>query len=138
MEKRATGGRVQVPPRFNETIKHLTLGLQEADRYLVYAELPQDTLDGLSQAVDHLRGTVWAVLNSVVDEFSDSQRASVLLTSHRLQRAQQLTDAVIGEIDAGNITRTTQGTEKLRTTLGVAYKKLHFVLTGKAAPPESA
>lgn len=138
MEKRQTGGRIQVPPRFDHTIKRLTLDLQEADRYLVHAELPQATVEGLSQAVDHVRGTVWAVLNSVVDEFSDSQRATVILTSHRIQRAQTLINSIIEEIDAGRIARDTKGVEELRNLLGVAYKKLYFLTTGKAAPPEPA
>lgn len=138
MAKRESGGPTQVPSRFNHTLKRLTLDMQEADRYLVYAELPQDTLEGLSSAVDHLRATCWAVLNSVVDEFSNSQRATVILTSHRMQRAAQLMAALIEEVDAGRIARTTQGVEELRNTLGVVYKKLHYLTTGKPAPPEPA
>ena len=138
MVKHETGGRTQVPPRFNETLKRMTLDMQEADRLLVYAELPQTTLEGLSQAVDHLRATCWAVLNSVVDEFSDTQRATVILTSHRLQRAQTLMGTLIEEIDSGNLTRETKGVEDLRNTLGVAYKKLYYLTTGKPAPPEPA
>ncbi|MGH7754423.1 MAG: hypothetical protein ACREN5_16585, partial [Gemmatimonadales bacterium] len=80
----------------------------------------------------------WAVLNSVVDEFSDSQRATVILTSHRMQRARTLITTIVEEIDAGNITSTTQGAEELRSTLGLAYKKLHYLATGKPAPPELA
>jgi len=136
--KHESGGPVKVPPRFNESLKRLVLDMQEADRCLVYAEVPQETLAGISQAVDHLRATCWAVLNSVVDEFSDTQRATVILTSHRMQRAAQLMTALAEEIDAGRISRETQGVEELRNTLGVAYKKLYYLTTGKAAPPEPA
>lgn len=134
--ERETSERTRVPPRFDETIKRLTLELKEAERYLVFSELPENTLEGLSEAVDHLRGTVWAVLNSVVDEFSSSQRAAILLTSHRIQRAQGLLGSLDEEIDAGRVTRSTAGVEELRATLARIYKKLHYLLTGKPAPPE--
>jgi hypothetical protein len=138
MAKRESGGRTRVPPRFNETVKRLTLELQEANRHLVFADLPQDTVEELSQTVDHVRSTVWAVLNSMVDEFASTQRATVILTSHRIQRAQALMAAINAEIDAGHLTRSTQGIEELRNMLAVAYKKIHYLLTGKPAPPEPA
>ena len=138
MVKHESSGRTRVPPRFNETVKRLTLELQETDRCLIFSDLPQATLEGLSQTVDHLRATVWAVLNSLVDEFGDSQRATVILTSHRIQRAQTLMASLNDEMDAGNITRSTQGVEELRNLLALAYKKLYFLTTGKPAPPESA
>lgn len=134
--ERQTGKRTQVPPRFADTLKRLTLELKEADRYLVFADLPQNTLEGLSEAVDHLRGTVWAVLNSTVDEFSNSQRASVLLTSHRIQQTHALVDALVEEIDAGRITKSTRGVEELRNALAVVYKKLYYLTTGTPAPSE--
>ncbi len=137
MAKRETGP-VKAPPRFNESLKRLTLDMEEATRFLVHAEVPQETLEGMSRAVDHLRSTCWAVLNSVVDEFSDAQRATVILTSHRVQRAAQLMDSVNEEVDAGRINRQTQGVDGLRNTLGVVYKKLHYLTTGRPAPPESA
>ena len=138
MAKRETAGPVKAPPRFNESLKRLTLDMEEATRFLVHAEVPQETLESMSRAVDHLRSTVWAVLNSVVDEFSDAQRATVILTSHRIQRTTQLMDSLNEEVDAGRVNRQTQGVDGLRNTLGVVYKKLHYLTTGKPAPPESA
>jgi len=134
--KRETGP-AKAPPRFNESLKRLTLDMEEATRFLVHAEVPQETLADMSRAVDHLRSTVWAVLNSVVDEFSDAQRATVILTSHRVQRASQLMDSLNEEVDAGRLNRQTQGVDGLRNTLGVVYKKLHYLTTGKPAPPEA-
>lgn len=136
--KGPTNRRTRVPPRFHETIRRLTLDVREADRYLIHADLPEGTLEELSEAVDHLRATVWAVLNATVDEFGESQRATIVLTSHRIQRAQALMTALIEEIDAGHISRTTQGVEELRSTLGLAYKKLHYLMTGKPVPPEAS
>lgn len=135
MAKRETSGPTRVPPRFEETVKRLIVDLEWAEGYLVFAALPQSTLEGLSRAVDKARATVWAVLNSVVDEFSDSQRATIILTSHRIQRAQTLLSALNDELDGGNINRDTKGVEELRGTLGLVYKKLHHLATGKPAPP---
>lgn len=138
MAKRESSSPVKAPPRFNETLKRLTLDIKEAERYLVYAELPQETLEGVSEAVDHLRATCWATLNSVVDEFSDTQRATVILTSHRIQRALTLLNSLMEEIDAGRIERRAKNVDELRNLLGVVYKKLHYLTTGKPAPPEPA
>ena len=130
MATRGGSQHTSVPPNFEENLKHLTVNLKETDRYLVHARLPQDTLEGFSEAVDQVRTTVWAVLNSVVDEFSTSE-ATALLTSHRIERTQALINAITGEIDAGQITRSTPGVSELFTVLGVAYKKLHYVVMGK-------
>lgn len=135
--KSETVERTRVAPRFEETIKRLTLNLKEATRYLVFADLPQSTLEGLSGAVDHLRTTVWAVLNSTVDEFSDGHRATIVLTSHRMQRSQALMGALSDEIDAGHVTASTPGGEELLAALGLVYKKLHFLRTGASLPPAS-
>lgn len=130
--------RTEVPPDFDQSLKRLTLELKEADRHLVFAELPQTTLEPLSEAVDHVRSTIWAVLNSLVDEFSNTQRATILLTSHRIQRAHALMDAISSEIDAGRITRTTAGADELRNALAIVYKKIHYLTTGKPAPADPA
>lgn len=130
--------RTEVPPRFEHMVKRLVLDIQEVDRHLVFAHLPQGVLESLSQAVDHLRATCWAVLNSVADEFSDGSRATVILTSHRIQRSTQLMGTLMDEMDAGHITRSTQGVERLRNEVGRVYKKLHYLTTGQPAPPDSA
>lgn len=131
------GRGMRVPPHFNETIRRLTLNLKEADRYLVHTTLPESALGELSEAVDRLRATVWSALNSVVDEFSSSQRATWLLTSQRIQRARALLQAIEAEIGAGHITASTPGVDELRNQLGRAYKKLQFLTTPRSAPPQA-
>ncbi len=129
-------GPVQVPEHFEENLRRLTLDCKEATRYLVHAELPERTVEELSEAVDHLRGTVWAVLNSLVDEFSDAQRARLVLTSHRIQRAQALLEALNDEIETRRITGATAGVRELLAAMGRVYKKLHYLTTGKVAPDD--
>lgn len=130
--------RPQAPPHFEETVKRLTSDMKEAERYLVYADLQQGTLEGLSEAVDKVRATTWAVLNSAVDQFSGPP-GMIVLTTHRVQRALALMSALNEELDAGHVKPTTQGVADLHTTLGVVYKKLYYLLTGKPAPePEKS
>ena len=131
MATRGGSPHTSVPANFEENLKRLTVSLKETDRYLVHARLPQDTLEGFSEAVDQARTTLWAVLNSVMDEFSATDQATNLLTSHRIQRTQALINAITGEIDSGQITRSTPGASELFTTLGVAYKKMHYLMVGK-------
>lgn len=131
MATHGTGGHTSVPPNFEENIRQMTLNLREANRYLVHARLSQSTLEPFSETIDHIRTTLWGVLNSIVDEFSTSDQATAVLTSHRIQRAQALMLAITAEIDAGQIRRSTEGTSELCTALGVAYKKLHYVVVGR-------
>ena len=128
--------RVQVPANFNETIKRLTTEIKEAERYLVFADLPASTLEALSEAVDKLRATSWAVLNSLADQFSGSQQGSIVLTSNRIQRTVSLLSSLVEEIDAGRIDPNTKDVDRLRASLGMAYKKLHYATTGKSAPAD--
>ncbi len=128
--------RVQIPPNFEATVKRLTTELKEAERYLVFADLPASTLEALSEAVDKIRSTGWAVLNSLADQFSGSQQGAIVLTSNRIQRTVSLLGTLVEEIDGGRITPATQDVDKLRNILGIAYKKLHYASTGKPAPPD--
>lgn len=136
MVKSDIGGPSAVPPDFEPTIKRLTLDLRAADRHLVHARLPQQTLQEMSESVDLLRSTIWAVLNSVADEFSASHQATALLTSHRMQRTLALLGALIEEIDAGRIHNTASGLETLTNTLGTVYKKCHYLLAHRPASME--
>lgn len=128
--------RTQVPKNFDATIKRLVTEMKEVERYLVFADLPHHTLEALGEAVDKLRGTCWAVMNSMVDQFGGGEPATIVLTSNRIQRTTALLSSITDEIDAGRITPSTNGVEQLRTTLGVAYKKLHYATTGKSVPSE--
>lgn len=128
------GTRPQVPENFDQILKRLVLDLKEADRSLTSARLPQPTLEELSETIDHLRATTWAVLNSVVDDFSDVEQAPTLLTAHRLQRTCALLLALNAAMDTRLLTGSTPGVDQLAAALGATYKKLHFILHGKPAP----
>lgn len=134
--KQDTLGRVAVPARFEETLERLVNDLKEADRYLVFADLPEAQLGRLSEAVDHVRATVWAVLNSLVDEFHHGEGPRLVLTSHRVQRARALMRALSEEIDARRVTRLTSGVQELEAAMGIVYKKLHYLRTGRPIPAD--
>ncbi|MFQ5696125.1 MAG: hypothetical protein ACE5HB_09065, partial [Terriglobia bacterium] len=106
----------------------------EVDRHLVHVRLEQPTLEGLSQAVDRTRQTIWAVLRGEGDEF-DEQRASSMLTAKRVQRATQLLQALNEELDAGNVHGRTEGLDELSAWLGLVYKKLTYLFSGRPLPP---
>lgn len=137
MAKSDIGGPSVVPPDFEATIKRLTLELRTADRHLVHARLSQDTLQEISESIDLIRSTIWAVLNSVADEFSVGHQATALLTSHRMQRSLALLGAISEEIDARRIHATTPGLDSLSTLLGNVYKKCHYILTNRPAPSDT-
>lgn len=121
-----------IPPHFDKTVEKLVSDIKEVERDLLFADVPTSILEALSEAVDKIRATNWALLNSTLDQFATGRQTNVL-AAHRIQRAAPLLDAIKREIDDGVITRATPGAEELRTLLGVVYKKLHFVTTGHSA-----
>ncbi len=121
-----------IPPHFDKTVEKPVSDIKEVDQNLLFADVPTNILEALSEAVDKIRATNWALLNSTLDQFATSRQTNVL-AAHRIQRAAPLLDAIKHEIDDGVITATTPGVEELRTLLGVVYKKLHFVTTGHSA-----
>ena len=136
MVKPDLGGPSAVPPDFEFAIARLSLDLRIAERHLVHAQLPQKLLEDISESVDLVRSTLWAVLNSVADDFSVSHQATALLTSHRMQRTLALLGAVSEEIDARRIHSATPGLDTLSTMLGTVYKKCHYLRTNRPAPSE--
>lgn len=124
------------PDAFERTLRRLTLNLKDADRFLAEANLPHHTLEELSETVDHFRATTWSVLNAISDDFSDPREAPTLLTAHRIQRTRALLLALNAEMDTGHMTGKTPNAEELCSALGATYKKLHYLLYGKAVPPE--
>jgi hypothetical protein len=126
----------KAPGGFERTLRRLTLDLKEADRFLSSAGLPHKTLEELSETVDHLRATTWAVMNAVSDDIGDAKEAPTLLTTHRIQRTRALLLALNAEMDTGHVAAQTAGAHDLCTALGTTFKKLHYVLHGKPVPPE--
>lgn len=126
----------KVPEAFERSLRRLTVDLKEADRLLADARLPRETLEELSETVDHLRATTWAVMNALGDDLSHPHEAPTLLTAHRIQRTRALLLALNAEIDTGHVTPDASGTRDLCTALGTTYKKLHYLLHGKAVAPE--
>jgi hypothetical protein len=121
---------------FDQLLKRLTTELKQADRHLTGARLPQATLEELSESVDHIRATTWAALNSIADEFTDAEQTPTLLTLHRIQRLRALLNTLGEEMDTGHINRSAAGAEELCAALGLAYKKLYYLIHGKPVPSE--
>lgn len=131
-----TGAEPRAPEDFDHLLKRLSLELKAADRHLTGTRLPQATLEELSESVDHIRATTWAALNAVADEFTDAEQTPTLLTLHRIQRLRSLLNALGEEMDTGHINRSATGAEELCAALGLAYKKLYYLIHGKPAPSE--
>jgi hypothetical protein len=89
------------------TLRRLTLDLKDADRFLAEANLPHQTLEELSETVDHFRATTWAALNSISEDLADLREAPTLLTAHRIQRTRALLLALNAEMDTGHVTPKT-------------------------------
>jgi len=121
----------------DQRIKSLTLDLRALERQLLFARVHVEPVEELSKAVDNLRNTIWALLNSadMAEHFTHAGRAGTVLTAHRIQRATTLCDLLTEEIDSGNVAVDTKGVVELRKALAIAYKKLNYLLK---AEPESS
>jgi len=114
----------------DQRIKSVALDLRELERQLMFARVHVETVEELSKAVDNIRNTIWALLNSVdmAEHFTQAGRATTVLTAHRIQRATSLCELLTEEIDSGNVAGDTKGVAELRKALAVAYKKLNYLL----------
>jgi len=124
---RDAGGRAG---KIDDRIRTLALDLFALDRELIHSRVSVEALEELSKAVDHIRNTVWAMLNSaeMAGTFIEAGFAASVLSAHRLQRATTLAQLVVEEMDAGNFTPRTKGIAELRNALAVAYKRLSRLL----------
>lgn len=130
--------RPTIPPDLEQRVKRVSADLMEIESYLIHADLPREALEALSEAVDKTRSTNWAVLNSTIDQFTNVSQPAMVLTSHRVQRTLALLGEMQEEMDAGRIDSKVEGAGQLLVRLGVTHKKMHYILTGKTAPPDQA
>lgn len=114
----------------DDRIQTIALDVLALDRQLMRGRVEVQSIEQLSRAVDHIRNTIWALLNSseMADAFIEAGSASTVLTAHRVQRATSLTELLVEEIDAGRLTPQTKSVEELRKILAIAYKKLSRLL----------
>lgn len=127
-----SGKSEELPENLGETVRALTDTLHEVDHALPFAGLPQPSLEALSDAVDQLRSTLWAVLGSLSEDLAARQTHAGLLTTHHIRRARSVLHTVMEEIDSGNITRSTPEADELATVLSATNKKLSYFLHGRA------
>lgn len=122
-----SGGR---PQAVDDRIRALALDLLELERQLIRSRVDAHALEELSKAVDHIRNTIWAMLNSadMAEAFIEVGSATAVLTALRVQRATSLGQLVVEEIDSGNLTLQTKGADELRKSLAICYKKLSRLL----------
>lgn len=126
-ESRSSGGRSAA---IDDRIRGLALDLSALDRELIRSRVDVHAIEEFSKAVDHIRNTIWAMLNSadMTESFIEAGSAAGVLTALRVQRATSLGQLVVEEIDAGSLTPKTKGVDDLRKILAVAYKKLSRLL----------
>lgn len=122
----------EIPGNFGETVRELSDTLREVDNALPFADLPQPALESLSDAVDQIRNTLWAVLGSLSEDLAARQKPAGPLTTHHIRRARSVMHTIMEEIDSGNITPSTPEAEELSTVLSATHKKLNYFLHGRA------
>ena len=118
------------PAAIDDRIRGLALDVAELERQLIRSRVDVQALEELSKAVDHIRNSIWAMLNSatMAESFIEAGTVAGVLTALRVNRATSLGQLVIDEIDSGNLTPQTKGVAELRNALAVCYKKLSRLL----------
>jgi hypothetical protein len=109
-----------------EAIAKLTQDLRELEEQLTEGQVPVRALADLREAIDHIRHAIWALLNLRHEGEAGVDTFAILesLTVDRLRRAAKLNQEILLDIDAGEVTVSTDGLAEFQRTA----QNLHYRL----------
>ncbi len=119
-------------PRIGVRLYEVTVALEEIERELVAGGLARDGLEHFKMAVDHVRLSVWALLNAgQVDEASDPSETERVIARYRLNRVEGICRKVLMDIENGVITPDSPELERFRTTVQDTIEQVDRFIGGQ-------
>ncbi len=119
-------------PRIGVRLYEVTVALDEIERELVAGGLARDGLEHFKMAVDHVRLSVWALLNAgQVDEASDPSETERVIARYRLNRVEGICRKVLMDIENGVITPDSPELERFRTTVQDTIEQVDRFIGGQ-------
>ena len=119
-------------PRLGVRLYEVTVALEEIERELVAGGLAREGLEHFKMAVDHIRLSVWALLNAgQVDEASDPSETERVIARYRLNRVEGICRKVLMDIENGVITPDSPELERFRTTVQDTIEQVDRFIGGQ-------
>ena len=110
----------------NFELRKTSAQLLKLEQAIKSAEIDPRILADFRDALDHVRTTAWAVQEWQERQLErrDPQKVLPLLTAERIRRATQLSNAIVAEVSAREVTWQTAGIEDLFRVLEQLYQHL--------------
>ncbi len=119
-------------PRIGVRLYEVTVALEEIERELVAGGLAREGLEHFKMAVDHVRLSVWALLNAgQVDEASDPSETERVIARYRLNRVEGICRKVLMDIENGVIVPDSPELERFRTTVQDTIEQVDRFIGGQ-------
>ncbi len=110
-----------------------TSELQELGELVKSGELDSRVLSEFRNAVDHIRGTAWAVQQWVgLKESGDPYAVLPKLSAERVRRATQLTNDLVLDLQSGDVGVETEGLAQLFSAVDDLHRRLGLLLNREA------
>jgi hypothetical protein len=110
-----------------------TSELQELGELVKSGELDSRVLNDFRNAVDHIRGTAWAVQQWVgLKESGDPYAVLPKLSAERVRRATQLTNDLVLDLQSGDVGVETEGLAQLFSAVDDLHRRLGLLLNRQA------
>ena len=111
---------------FKAQVDNLKRALQAIENQLAQREVPQEGLEDLKRAVDHIRTTVWALITAA--ESPDNYE--VVLARFRLNRAMELCQQVVLDINASFIPIESSELRRFHVTMKGTMDRVERLMKG--------
>ncbi len=119
-------------PRLGVRLYEVTVSLEEIERELVAGGLARDGLEHFKMAVDHVRLSVWALLNAgQVDEASDPSETERVIARYRLNRVEGICRKILVDIENGVIPPESHELERFRSTVQDTIEQMDRFVGGQ-------
>lgn len=105
-----------------QQIHRLQTELEDVEFRLRQNDIPVLVLEDFKSAIDHVRLTVWGVLQA---SGSDRYEAAATIVRFRMRRADDLCQQIISNIDAQDITVESPELKKLHETLNATANRIN-------------
>ncbi len=105
-----------------DQVKRLRSELEEVEYRLRHNDIPLPVLEEFKSAIDHVRLTLWGILQSAGP---DRYEAAAAIIRSRMKRAEDICKQIVSDIDALEITVDSPELKSLNDVLGGTISRIH-------------
>ncbi|HMK28801.1 MAG TPA: hypothetical protein VK473_03885 [Terriglobales bacterium] len=104
-----------------ERVQELQRELEQVEKEVPTAGIPNVILDDFRRALDHLRNTIWAV--TTVRE-KNAEQVTLAVVNSRIQRTAEMCERIMADIEASRIAMDSPNVVKLYTVLNLMHGRV--------------